>query len=315
MADRNSIASLVDGDRIDRVLLLRQRHLRQAPTGGSFLLGQVQDASGALGLVWWGCDEERANRLEEGGTCRVRGRVEAYRDRLQIVATAIEPAPEGTVGDLVARSQASRQGDWWGQAQALIAAVDNPHLRALLEAILIADETLSAGFRSAPAGMTMHHPWVGGLLEHTVNVVRLAHDVADHHPEIDRDLLVTGAFLHDLLKCREYEERGGFAFTTWGNLVGHLVGGAVLVAEKAATIDNFPPRLLEKVQHLIVSHHGELSHGAAKEPVLLEAVVLHLLDNLDARIEAFTRAVRESRGDGEWTEASRLFGRRLYRGP
>jgi 3'-5' exoribonuclease len=191
-----------------------------------------------------------------------------------------------------------------------------PKIHDLLRAIFIDDADIARRFREAPAAISMHHPWASGLLAHSISVARLADDVARRYPnELDRSLLIAGALLHDLAKIDELSWRGAYSYTTPGNLIGHIVQGAILLRVKADRMPGFPERTLEKLQHLVLSHHGELAYGAAREPMMAEAIVLYHLDNIDARIEAFARAVSESSGgDPDWTEFNRMFGRRLYKG-
>jgi 3'-5' exoribonuclease len=174
-------------------------------------------------------------------------------------------------------------------------------------------------FCRAPAGVRMHHAYVGGLLEHVVTLLEAADRIAPLYPELNRDLLLMGVFLHDLGKVRELSFDRGLSYTDEGQLVGHIVLGVELLAEKVRqaaelTGEPFPPELLLRLRHLIVSHHGALEFGSPVVPMTPEAIALHYLDNLDAKVHSFTRDIREDRGTSAWTPYSNQTQRRLFKG-
>jgi len=179
---------------------------------------------------------------------------------------------------------------------------------------------LSASSASAPGGIKNHHAYQGGLLEHVVALLNIADRILDLYPEIDRDLLVTGIFLHDIGKVDELSYDRAFAYTDEGQLVGHLVMGVEMLRDKVdrtekLTGESFPPELLLRLKHMIVSHHGSYEFGSPKLPMTLEAVALHYLDNLDAKIHAFSREIRDDPSrDSNWTPFQQNLGRRLYKG-
>jgi len=316
-APRVRVAELHNGSEVDSSYQLKSCLLRQTPQGSPFLLGELQDASGVIGFVWWKAGDRELARLRSARYVRCNGKVAVHKDRLQLVTqnmTALS-GEHCDPADYLPGGQVDSEA-LYRELLDLLDGIADPWIKAMLEAIFVADERIAQRFRQAPAAVNMHHAWLGGLLSHSLAVARLADDVAHRYPDdIDRSLLIAGALLHDLAKIDELDWDGAFAYSTAGNLVGHVVQGAVLLQQKADDIDGFPTRTLEKLQHLVLSHHGELNYGAAREPMLLEAVVLHHIDNIDARIEAFGAALRDSTsGDSEWTEFNRMFGRRLYKG-
>ena len=197
--------------------------------------------------------------------------------------------------------------------------MNNPHLRALVECFLIDDDFVRK-FTTAPAGIKNHHAYQGGLVEHVVNLLNVAGRITEFYPELDRDLLLTGIFLHDVGKVDELSYDRAFAYTDEGQLVGHLVMGVEMLAQKVArctelTGEPFPPELLLRLKHMIVSHHGSYEFGSPKLPMTLEAVALHYLDNLDAKLHTFGREIRDDPSrDSSWTPFQQSLGRRLFKG-
>jgi 3'-5' exoribonuclease len=195
----------------------------------------------------------------------------------------------------------------------------NPHLRALGECFLM-DEAFVHDFCRVPAGVRNHHAYLGGLLEHVVNLLDTADRVLPVYPAVDRDLLVAGIFLHDIGKLRELSYRRVFSYTDSGQLLGHLVIGVEMLTEKAAKVPDltgepFPEELLLRLKHMILSHHGTYEYGSPKLPMTPEAIALHYLDNLDAKIHSFTRDIREDRNQASaWTPFNQALQRRLFKG-
>ena len=184
---------------------------------------------------------------------------------------------------------------------------------ALLSAFF-ADEGFVKAFKWAPAAVQLHHAFLGGLLEHTSSIVGMALKVVDHYPSLRRDLLLAGCILHDIGKTRELGYRRTFQYTDEGGLLGHLVMGTIMVEEKAKTIKDFPKETLMAVQHMILSHHGLREFGSPVLPATPEAIALHHLDNLDAKVYEFTRAIEEDPNkESNWTEWNKMFERRLYK--
>jgi 3'-5' exoribonuclease len=194
------------------------------------------------------------------------------------------------------------------QIRILCSQVRDPHLRALLFGFLD-DGVLMAAFLRAPAAKSIHHAFPGGLCEHTLSVLQLGWRVCDHYPQLDRDLVTAGCLLHDIGKAREISPEPGFEYTDEGQLVGHLVLTCQLIREKASRIEGFPRELEWRVTHLIVAHHGRKEYGSPKEPVTLEAMVVHALDELDTRVSSFGQLFAQA--EGPWTDRKNLYGRQL----
>ncbi len=182
-----------------------------------------------------------------------------------------------------------------------IASIDNPHLKALLDAIF-ADEAVETAYRTAPAAKSVHHAWLGGLLEHVLSLCHLAKFTAAHYSGIDFDLLLAGVILHDIGKISELTYARGFGYSTEGQLLGHIVIGTGMVEDKLRQLPDFPAPLRNLLLHMILSHHGELAFGSPKVPLFAEAMLLHYLDNLDSKMECARGAIERDRSvEGVWT--------------
>ena len=177
-------------------------------------------------------------------------------------------------------------GEMWDELRATVAGLSNPHLKALLEAMLD-DPDIAWRYRRAPAAKQIHHAYLGGLIEHVLSLCALARAVGPHYPNIDLDLLLTGVVLHDIGKIYELNYERGFSYSSDGQLIGHISIGLRMVAEKLRGLPDFPPQLRTLLEHMILSHHGQLEFGSPKLPMFPEAVMLHYLDDLDSKIQSF----------------------------
>ncbi|HEX4383205.1 MAG TPA: HD domain-containing protein [Myxococcales bacterium] len=198
----------------------------------------------------------------------------------------------------------------FAQIRALVSQVKSPHVRALLDAFLD-DPELQPAFLKAPAAMRIHHAYLGGLCEHTLSVLQLGWRICDHYPQLDRDLITAGCLLHDFGKVRELSPEPGGGYTDEGRLVGHIVTTCQLVREKAAGIEGFPRELEWRITHLIAAHHGRREYGSPKEPVTLEAMVVHALDDLDSQMSAFALLFQAAEAGAAWTDRKNQYGRAL----
>ena len=302
------------GDVIEKVLLVRDKQLKTARTGKLYLDLELTDRSGALPAKVWDATRELFDSFGVDDFVEVKGRVETYRNQLQLNVVSLVPREPSEVDLTELLPHTTRDVDeMLAELEQYAQLVEQPKLRELLEAML-GDERICRGLRLAPAAVQYHHPFIGGLLEHTVGVCRLTCSVIEEHPELDADLLLTGAILHDIGKIDELVYDRTFRYGDQGNLLGHLIIGMLMIEEKVRTIEDFPSPLLDMLRHLILSHHGEYEWGSPKLPMTAEAIALHHIDNLDAKVNAFQRLVQQDRDpDSQWTEWSRMFGRRLYK--
>ncbi|MFQ5863124.1 MAG: 3'-5' exoribonuclease YhaM family protein [Candidatus Brocadiales bacterium] len=312
---RTFIKQLKAGGAVNEVFLLRSREVRSYGNGKLYIQAQLADKTGAIGAVMWDVDAAQIESFGKDGFLRVQGLVKEYKNKLQLEIKdfsreLIPPSLE----ELLPTAEKDIE-ELKKELEGIIDSVKDPHLSQLLK-LFLADEDISCRLSSCPASVSYHHAYLGGLLDHIVSVTKLAMKVADHyHPILNRDLLVTGMILHDIGKLRELSYQGGFQYTDQGRLVGHIVTGVLMVEEKAAKIKGFPAELLDLVRHIILSHHGDADTNSPRTPMTAEALAVHYLDNLDAKLQGFSRIVSEDRDpDSRWTEFHKMFGTMLYKG-
>ncbi|MBM4087545.1 MAG: HD domain-containing protein [Planctomycetes bacterium] len=316
------VADLRTGEAIDEVFLLRSKELKTTRAGAPYLQGDLVDKTGAIPARMWDATELLFLSLPDDGFVKVKGRVETYQGNLQVILKHITKADETGVRLSDFMPQTEKNVDkMMAELRRAAESVADPNLKKLLLAFLD-DKDFVQRFRSAPAATQYHHAYLGGLLEHTLSLVNLGlRLLSDDYPMIRRDLIVTGLILHDIGKVRELAFPCGlpndprtFQYTDEGQLIGHLIIGASMVEEKARAIEGFPPELLNVLKHMILSHHGEYEFGSPKLPMTVEAVALHHIDNLDAKIHAFHKAIQEDKNPASnWTEFNRMFDRRLFK--
>lgn len=322
---RAYVKDLREGLQVDECYLLESKSLRFTKDSEAFLALELRDRTGIIQARYWSGGKassepgELERRLRPGAVVRVKGRVGRFRDALQINLLDIEPIPESDTDLSHYLAVSPRDPAEMGREyDAFIARLDDRPLQALCLAFA-SDEEFMARFRRAPAAKLVHHAYLGGLLEHTLEVAALSVALAEQFPtSLDRDLLLTGALLHDVGKVHELSFEHGFDYTDEGQLVGHLVIGARMVAERSAGLAGLSPDRRMLVEHLILSHHGQHEWGSPKLPATREALVLHHADDLSAKLNHIDRFLEVEGGndqDGHWTSYNRFLERSLYRGP
>jgi 3'-5' exoribonuclease len=310
-----SVSELKPGQEVDQVFLIRAKQIRQARNGTKYFQAELCDSTGAIAARMWDASEVLLEALGTTNFVRVRGHVEVYREQPQLILASIRPAPAEEVDlERFLPHSPYDPAERLAKLRGVVGTVKNEHLRALLGAFLD-DPEFVARFQRCPAAVSYHHATIGGLIEHTTSIVELAERILSHYPQLNRDMLIAGCILHDIGKTRELAYTETFAYTVHGELVGHVVSGVLMIEEKARGLGDFPPELLDELRHVVLSHHGEYEFGAPKLPMTREALALHYLDNLDAKLEAVTRALEEeTTGDATWTEHLQMLRRRFYRG-
>jgi 3'-5' exoribonuclease len=317
---RSEVNTLSDGAAVDEVYLLSDKQLRVNRVGDQYLLAQLRDRTGQISGLLWNVKETEMGRFSAGDFVRVRGKIQSYQGNLQVILTGIEPVPKDQVDPaqfIPSTSQDTQR--LFARLTEILLSITEPHLRQLMEEFL-RDESVVAGLFRAPAGIKLHHAFHGGLLEHVVNVLETAVRVVDLYPPVDRSLLLAGIFLHDLGKIRELAFQDSFAYTDEGQLIGHLVIGIEMLNEKtpavaAALGEPFPQETLLRLKHMIVSHHGSYEFGSPKLPMTPEAIALHHLDNLDAKVNEFSSLIAsDPNSQSNWTPYSTSMQRKLFKG-
>jgi len=317
---RKRITELSAGAQTDQVFLATRKQLRPNRNGQLYLQVELADRSGSITGRMWNASDEDFEAFDEGDYVRVEGTVQLYTGALQIIVTAIGRVDPRSVdeGEFCVLSSAD-VARLTAELTRLLGTIRPGPVRELVDQVL-ADDELMAVFKRSPAGVKQHHAYAGGLLEHVVNLLHLADTIAPRYPAVDRDLLLAGVLLHDIGKTLELESERGFSYTDAGQLLGHVLLGLELVDEKIRAVEDrtgqaFAAETAVRIKHMIASHHGEYAFGAPKLPMTLEAIALHHLDQLDARMAGTLQLMQnEAALDGGWTQYHANLGRKFFKG-
>jgi 3'-5' exoribonuclease len=312
-AARLWIKDLRPGSEVDEVYAVRTKELRQRRGGGRYLALTLGDRSGQVTALAWEDLDRIGTACDVGSVARVCGQVQRYNQSLQVIVRAAAAVPAGEAdATLFVRASAVDPELLWSRLMALIGEVADPHLKQLLYRIL-ADPDDAARFRSTPAARTMHHAFRSGLLEHTVSSATAARLLARHY-HLCEDLVVAGAILHDLGKIWELEADVTIEYSDDGRLLGHLTLGVLRVEQALGELPRFPAETRRHLLHILLSHHGEYEYGSPRRPKTPEALLVALVDGLDAKLAGMLEAIASGGATGEaWTEYSKILERPVYR--
>jgi len=316
---RRFINQLGENESIDQVFIANGKQLRPNRQGNLYLQVSLSDRSGIVNAMQWNANQTVYDSFENGDYVIIQGTTQFFNGNLQIIVqklTTTDPAGVDEAEFHVLSNEGI--GQLLVQLRQFVDSISNAQLKSLACFYLDNDE-LTSKLSQAPAGVKNHHAYQGGLLHHVVSLMELVDVVAPKYPDVDRDLVLIGVLLHDLSKIDELSYEKGFEYTDEGQLVGHLVMGVELLGKmirdwEAANSDVFSNDLAIQLKHLIVSHHGEYEYGSPKLPMTLEAVMLHFLDNMDAKLFQFSQAMSsEANPDSQWTPYIASIGRKLYK--
>ena len=310
------VTQLKPGQHITEYFILRSKERRTKKNNEAYLSLELGDASGRIFGSLWENIEQAEKVLEPGALVKVRATVIEWHGRNHLSVEKVRLVNErDKISIEQFLPQSSRPLDeLMAGFKSQIAQVENAFLRQVLERIT-ANPQLEQAVLKAPGGKLWHHCYLGGLLEHTLKVAELALTIARHYEHIDRDLLLTGALLHDIGKCLEYQWAGFIDYSDIGRLHGHITIGYHLVAQIIDAIDDFPPSLRNELLHLILSHQGQKEHGSPVEPMMREAIILNFADELDSKLGAFDRIYHSEYEPGRtWSNYVNLLDRFLYFG-
>ena len=323
MPDRRYIADFGVSERVEGAFAISNAQMGRTRNDKPYLRCLLSDKTGEVSGRMWSIEEAQFRRLPTEGFVYVEGETQAYQGDLQLIIHSIDPidpTPE-QMADLLPSTDKD-VGAMFDQVRTLLGTLAHPAAKALANEYL-ADEFLMDQFRRAPAAKSMHHAYLGGLLEHTLQLLKLADAICPLYPKLNRDIVVLGLFLHDLGKTREIKFDQTFAYSDRGELIGHIVEGAIMLHDKAQQVMTsqglrLPPGMLTVLQHIILSHHTLPEYGAAKVPSTPEAVLVSILDNLDAKTTIATEAARPSRAKavelgGNFTDRHWALGTKMYR--
>ncbi len=288
------VNNLQEGDGINDIFIATRNDLRTKQDGGKFLGMVFKDRTGEIGGIMWNGAAEASRMFQVGDVVSVKAKVNSYQGRLQLQVERVVPLRDGEydVNDLVFTPEDAEE-DITG-VRTILESIEHPWLKQLIDSFLQDSEFMSR-FLGAAAAKKWHHEYRGGLVRHVHEMCCLGETMCKLYPNIDRDVLMTAIFLHDIGKLDEMTHELCVDYTTVGRLLGHVHLGAEIVSQKIALIPEFPEKLRLELLHCILSHHGELQYGSPVVPKSLEAIVLHHIDNLDAQTAAFSRIIRKTR--------------------
>ena len=317
---RRFVSQLNHNEQVDQVFLASNKQLRPNRNGNLYLQLELSDRSGSIATRMWNACESDYKAFENGDYVHVEGAVQLFQGNLQLIAQQVRVArPDEVEESDFLTLQSAEIDKMRDRLLEIMRQIKTPALTALIEAYTD-DEVFMKKFCQAPAGMKNHHAYQGGLLEHVVSLLELVLMMAPRYPQLDQDKLLVGAFLHDSAKVDELTYDRDIAYSDEGQMLGHMVQAITTLDEKAREAERrsqlaFPPMLLMEIKHMIISHHGELEYGSAKLPMTLEAVALHHLDNLDAKLASFTQLINECPNvDSRWTQYFPNIDRKLWKG-
>jgi 3'-5' exoribonuclease len=288
------------------------KQIKPKKTGEPYLALTLGDRSGQLEAKMWDNVDDVLEAFEQDDFLKVKGLVNKYKQRFQLTIHKLRKLGDAEIEfDDYLPKTAKDIDALWQSLTDFVATFQNAHLKTLVQAFM-SDPEIAAAYRSAPAAKTLHHAYIGGLLDHVVSLFRSCDLVCRNYPQVNRDLLLTGAFLHDIGKIHELTFKRSFSYTTKGQLLGHMIIELEMLQAKLGNMPGFPDELKTMVEHLIISHHGEYEFGSPKLPMFPEALMLHYLDDLDSKMEAMrAQFEREAIADGPWTSYNPSLGRPL----
>lgn len=317
---RCNVADLKAGQRLeDQIFRIAQKELRTTSNGSLYIHAVLADATGQILGRMWNASQEIFDSIPQGGFLAFRGRVESYKGAPQFIIDGLRCVERGSFDPSEFLPATERDVEaMWEELKTGLRQVQNRDLLALVGKF-VNDEAFQTGFQRAPAAMSFHHAWLGGLLEHTLNLLRLARVVCPLYPQVCQDLVLVGVFLHDVGKVRELAYETNFEYTSEGQLIGHITQAVLWVHEKCVEITRetgqpFPHDLEMALQHIILAHHGKYEFGSPRLPATAEAIMIHYLDNLDAKLNMVFEAIDgDSDADSEWTAFVRALETKIFK--
>ena len=292
------ISELEVNKSITAAFLVQSKEVREKKSGEPYLSLILGDKSGKMDSKMWDNVVEVLDTFDRDDFVKVKGVVQLHLNRPQFIIHKIRALADSEVDFADFFPAALRNPDeMWTELRGIVSAMGNPQLRALLDAILD-DPEIARRFRMAPAAKSIHHAFLGGLLEHVLSLCSLCSKVSGHYPAIDCDLMIAGAVLHDIGKIYELSYDRGFNYTTEGQLLGHILIAIRIIGDKMHAVPGFPVPLRNLLEHMVISHHGRLEFGSPKLPQFPEAILLHYLDDMDSKMESMRSLIESDRQSG-----------------
>ncbi len=307
------VRDLAADQTITGYFLVHEKEVRNTSSGKPYLRMELGDSSGTVEARMWDQFEAGAKDVHRDDFVKVSARVEIYRNKpqLSLLQFRVAKPEEINLADFLPHT-AHNVEELFKEVQSHADGMKNPWLKKLVLQVL-SDPQMAARYKRAPAAKVMHHAYLGGLLEHVAGLCRLAKLIAAHYPELDVDLLLTAAMLHDVGKLDELCYEKSVSYTTEGQLLGHIVMELETVSRAMDEIEGFPANLKTVVQHILISHHGQYEFGSPKLPMIREALAFHYLDDMDSKLAAVRAALASDSGEPEWSAYSGALARKFLR--
>jgi 3'-5' exoribonuclease len=292
--------------------VVASKQVKAKKNGEPYLALTLADRTGQIEAKMWDNVEEFILAFEQDDFLKIKGLVNKYKNRFQLTIHKLRRMEESEIDFTDYLPKTTKDiGELWRTLTEFVATFQNPHLKSLVE-LFMADAEMAERYRNAPAAKTLHHAYIGGLLDHVVSLFRSCDLMCRNYPQVNRDLLLTGAFLHDIGKIQELTYNRAFTYSTRGQLLGHMIIELEMLQAKLAKLPDFPAELKTLLEHMIISHHGQYDFGSPKLPMFPEALMLHYLDDLDSKMEAMrAHFQREAELEGPWTSYNASLGRPL----
>jgi len=306
------IKDLVPGDRIQEIYFCKSKSPATTKNGKPYENVILQDKSGSVDAKIWEPNSAGIDDFDAKDYIEIMGEVTSFNGMMQISIKRARKCHEGEYDESLYMPMTSKNIDeMYNELLGLINSISNSYLKAVLDTLFVKDEEFIKAFKASSAAKSIHHGFIGGLLEHTLSVAKLCDYFSKTYPMLNRDLLITSAICHDIGKTKEISLFPENDYTDDGNFLGHIVMGAQMVHDIAKSIEGFPELLDKELQHCILSHHGKFEFGSPKKPVLMEAVALNLADDADAKLETF-KEIRENTNESGWLGYNRIFESNIY---
>lgn len=292
--------------------VVASKQVKAKKNGEPYLALILADRTGQIEAKMWDNVDEFILGFEQDDFLKIKGLINKYKNRFQLTIHKLRRMAEAEIDFTDYLPKTTKDiGELWRTLTEFVASFQNPHLKSLVE-LFMADADIAERYRNAPAAKTLHHAYIGGLLDHVVSLFRSCDLMCRNYPQVNRDLLLTGAFLHDIGKIQELTYNRAFSYTTRGQLLGHMVIELEMLQAKLEQLPGFPTELKTLLEHMIISHHGQYEFGSPKLPMFPEALLLHYLDDLDSKMEAMrAHFEREAELEGPWTSYNASLGRPL----
>lgn len=309
------IKDIQPGEKVMDSFLVAEKNMAFSQKGSPYLNLRLKDKTGQVDGKIWDNAQELDKQFRKGDVIQVNARAVSFKNSLQLSIHSLTALDDSDIllNDYLPTTRGNVNA-MFGELQSYINRIENPPLKKLLKAFFDDRKTADC-FKRAPAAKGFHHIYLGGLLEHTLSVTRLLDQVASHYPGVNRDLVLAGGILHDIGKITEFSYDRLVEYSDEGRLIGHIIIGVEMIDRKIAEIPDFPDSLALELRHLILSHHGILEYGSPKRPKTVEALMVHYVDDLDAKVNAFQQYLNDFRDEETgWTPYHRFLERYLYRG-